>query len=73
MPKCRMKKPTAAQTQYWEARLKRMGLGMDAGHSRSTITYGHMIEHFGELEGKIIYSPPTGERTDTGECVISTP
>jgi hypothetical protein len=52
--------------QYWEARLKRMHLTMDrASHiGTETITYGHMIEHFGDWEGKIVYSPPTGERLE---------
>lgn len=68
-----MRKPTAAQTRYWEARLKRMGLSMERGHDPHVITYGHKIEDFGILEGRVVYSPPTGERTDTGECVISTP
>jgi hypothetical protein len=47
-----------------------MGLGMDSGANRSIITYGHMIEHFGEFEGKII-GPPAGERLDGTEWVIA--
>jgi hypothetical protein len=47
-----------------------MGLGMDSGADRSHITYGHMIEHFGEFEGKIVHSPPTGEGLDGTEWVI---
>lgn len=61
---------TAKLTAEWEARLKRMGLGVDAGHNRSVITYGHMVADL-DWDGKITYAPPTGERLDNDEWPIS--
>ena len=70
-PACRTCQKTACRW-YWEARLKLAGLTMDSGHDRSNITYGHMIENFGELEGKIVYSPPdNGERTESDGWVTT--
>lgn len=61
---------TAKLTAHWETRLKRMGLGMDAGHNRSIITYGHMVADR-DWDGKVTYEPPTGERLEDGEWLIS--
>lgn len=57
-------------TALWEARLKRMGLTMDAGHNRAVITYGHMVTDL-DWDGKVTYTPPTGERLDNEEWPIS--
>lgn len=64
------KTDVAALTREWEARLKRMGLGMDAGHNRSVITYGHMVADL-DWDGKVTYTPPSGERLDNDEWPIS--
>ena len=55
---------------YWEARLKRCGLGMDAGSHRDRITYGHMVADL-DWDGKVTYVPPTGERLENEEWPIS--
>jgi len=59
--------------EYWEAKLKRMGLSMNRGRSIGVedLTYGHLIEHFGAFEGSIVFDPPTGERLDNDEWPIS--
>ena len=66
MHKCKERNTQA----YWEARLKRMGLGLDSGHNRSVITYGHMVKDL-DWDGKITYRPPTGEGLANEEWPIS--
>lgn len=44
---------------YWEARLQRMGLGMESGHV-DWITYGHVVSDL-DFDGQKTY-PLTGER-----------
>lgn len=57
-------------TAEWEARLKRCHLGMDSGHDRTVITYGHMVADL-DWDGKVTYEPPTGERLDSDEWPVS--
>lgn len=64
------KTDVVALTKEWKARLKRMGLGLDAGHNRSVITYGHMVADL-DWDGKVTYTPPAGERLDNDEWPIS--
>jgi hypothetical protein len=71
--KCRDKQPNESElTAYWEARLKRMHLTMDAGShiGTETICYGHSVLDL-DYDGRITYKPPTGERLDNKEWPIS--
>lgn len=69
MYKCKVKKPKQADLDHWEARLKRMGLTMDAGRA-GFITYGHMVADL-DFDGRIAVVPATGERLDENEWPIS--
>lgn len=46
---------------YWEARLQRMGLGMETGHL-DWISYGHVVSDL-DFDGRTTY-PSTGERSE---------
>jgi hypothetical protein len=52
-----MKKPSAVQVAYWEAKLKRYGLTEDRGRV-SWIDYGHKVIDL-DFDGRIAYRPPT--------------
>jgi hypothetical protein len=56
-----MKKPSAVQVEYWEAKLKRYGLTMEAGRT-NWMDYGHKEADKG-FEGQTAYKP-TGESTE---------
>ena len=72
--KCRGKNQHSArqQPEYWEAKLKRMGLTLEAGRKigSESITYGHMVRTL-DWDGRVTYEPPTGERLDNEEWPIS--
>lgn len=71
VPKCTAKQ-TRTDPEYWETRLKRMGITMDAGRKigSESITYGHMVADL-DFDGKVTYRPPIGERLDNAEWPIS--
>lgn len=50
---------------YWDARLKRMGLTMDAGYNPNWLSYGHEVLDL-DFDGRRVYS---GEKT-IGERLI---
>ncbi len=64
------KADVAALTKQWEARLKKMGLSMERGHDPHRLTYGHMVADL-DWDGKVTYTPPTGERLENDEWPIS--
>ncbi len=68
--KCRGKYAERGTQAFWDARLKRMGLGLDAGQRADLVTYGHMIRDL-DWDGKILYTPPIGERLDDSEWPVS--
>lgn len=49
---------------YWEARLQRMGLGMESGHV-DWISYGHVITDL-DFDGRTTYQA-AGEREEVHE------
>lgn len=68
MHKCRTKRRDSQE--YWEARLKRMGLTMNAGR-QEWITYGHMISDI-DFDGRVVYVPEkSGESLEIGEWPVS--
>lgn len=70
--KCRGKYAQRGSQVFWEAKLKRMGLTMEAGRKigSESLTYGHMVADL-DWDGKVTYEPPQGERLDNGEWPIS--
>jgi hypothetical protein len=54
---------------YWEARLKRMGLTVDAGRA-NWIDYGHSVLKL-DYDGRIAYVADPGESLERGEWPIS--
>ena len=67
--KCRGKKTRDARAaKEWEARLERMGLGMEVGTSigHQKITYGHRVKDL-DFDGRIASVPKTGESLEQDE------
>jgi hypothetical protein len=62
----RGKQLTPQLKETWNAKLKACGLGMDRARKIGTrsLTYGHRMEHFALMEGRVIYEPPAFERTE---------
>lgn len=68
---CKGKKTREARDALkWEARLRNMGLGMNAGLDSGWLMYGHMVEVL-DFDGRQTYTPPTGESLDKDEWPIS--
>ena len=54
---------------WWERKLSKLGLGMEAGRKigRTTITYGHMADL--DYDGRVaVHLPITGESSEREEC-----
>jgi len=55
--------------QYWEKRLQRMGLGMEAGHV-DWIEYGHLVNEL-DYDGKTAFRPRTERVRECDEWPVS--
>lgn len=51
---------------YWEARLKKMGLSMEAGYDTHRILYG--LDVAVDYTGRCLYVPPQRESSESGPC-----
>lgn len=69
MPKCMTSDKRRDKQAYWEARLTRMGLSVEAGR-HDWLTFGHTPTDL-NLDGGRTYKPTDGELEETQEWPIS--